>query len=369
MKTRNNPEQRGAVLLLILLLLVVAGSTLALSALNSNPALRAQQQRELSRQMQRAKEALLAYAAHSATLQGNTRGPGFFPCPDTAASDPDGDGIVSDDSTTDCTGYDSVTTPLVGRLPVAVDTSSGRYELNAYDAGIDQQFWYAVANRYVSISTTTAPASALRNAVLRTSASLADAINYRLSLDGTVSYVALIIAPGEALATQTRVDDPGNHDNYLEQINGDGFAFLSHYPADPAMLNDRILGITLDEYLRAVGMPVMIAMKRQLDAYYVDNGNAYPTSPGYAEFPLQPSLPASQDDFLSAFYNPGAAAPLWLRNDAAAPPDQGNGENWPSFIHYYQESESRAQLVFSGCPGMIYTIDVTGGISRAGDSC
>jgi hypothetical protein len=367
--TRNNPEQRGVVLLLILLILVVAGSTLALSALNSNPAQRAQQQRDLHQQMQRAKEALLAYAAHSATLHGNTRGPGFFPGPDTTASDPDENGIVSDDSTTDCSGYDSTTRALVGRLPVALDIPSGRYELNAYDSGIDQQFWYSVGNRYVSISSATATTSVLRNSVRRTSASLADATNYRLTLDGTPGYVAMIIAPGESLATQNRPDAPGSHNNYIDQINGDAFAFISRLPAVPAALNDQLLGITLDEYMRAVGIQVIVAMKNQLDAYYVINGNQYPASPGYTDFPLEPSVPGSQDEFQEVFYIAGAGSPAWLRSDAAIPPDQGNGENWPSFTHYQQLSNSQARLVFAGCAGMIYTVDYTGGIARSGDSC
>lgn len=364
--TRNHAEQRGAVLLLMLLLLVVAGSSLALSAFNSNPSL--YRRSTDPQQLQRAKDALLAYAAHSATLHGDMRGPGFFPCPDTSTSDPDNDGIVSDDSYTACAGYDSVTRPLLGRLPEAVDATNGRYDLNSYNAGIDQQFWYALGNRYVAIPPAAAATSELRNSLRRTSSTFVEASAYQLVLDGASAYVALIIAPGEALADQQRPADPQNHSNYLELANGDSFSFRSGSSGNPAA-NDQIIGITLDEYNKAIGMPVVMAMKKQLDAWYESHGNEYPASPGYTEFPLASSSPGTQDEFQSVFYDTPSTAPLWLRSDAKAPPDQGNGENWPSFTHYLQLSNSRAQLAFADCAGIIYTIDFTGGIARSGDSC
>lgn len=352
-----------------MLLLVVAGSTLALSALNSRPGPQIQRQRDVHLQLQRARDALLAYAAHSAALHANSRGPGFLPCPVTTLSDPDGDGIVVDNSTTDCAGYDSVTTPLIGRLPLAIDAAGTRYELTAYDRGIDQQFWYAVGNRYVAISPATAPNTPLRSAVLRTSATLADATSVRLSLDGTVGYVALIIAPGDALDQQNRPAAPDDHEQYLDQINGDGYGFISRFPANPAAFNDQLLGITLDEYMRAVGLPVMTAIKQQLDAYYPGNGNRYPASPGYTNFPLEPAEASSQTEFLAIFASIPATAPVWLRSSVASPPAQGNGENWSDFSYYLQVNDSRAQLAFAGCAGMVYTLDYAGGITRSGDTC
>jgi hypothetical protein len=364
---RHSPEQRGAALLLILLLLVVAGSTFALGALNSNPALRAREQRELYQQMQRAKESLLAYAAHSASVHAHTRGPGYLPCPDTTASDPDNDGVVRDDDSTDCAGYDSSSAPLLGRLPIAIDAAGNRFELSMRGIGVDQRFWYAVGNRYVAISSATAPASALRNAIRRTSSTFADATSHRLTLDGMAGYVAVIIAPGEALASQNRAGGFDDHHNYLDGTNGDGYTFVSSFPADPSAVNDRMLGITLDEYMDVVGLQVILDMKKELDASAVDG--EYPSSSGYVDFPLQPSA-GSQDEFQAVFYSVPSAR-SWLRSDAVSPSVPGNGENWPDFTYYQQLSPpTRAQLVIAGCTGMVYTIDLdVEGVTRSGDSC
>src|SRR5687768_6423441 len=76
-------KQKGVVLLLLLLIFLVGGTSMMIGTFDNRQDLYLRQQAELSNQLQLAKEALLAFAANSSAIYNNTRGPGFFPCPDT----------------------------------------------------------------------------------------------------------------------------------------------------------------------------------------------------------------------------------------------------------------------------------------------
>jgi len=331
-------SRRGFGLLAMMLVLIIVGSTFVLAGLNNRQSSYLQQQAELHKQMQIAKANLLAYAANSAALMSNARGPGFLPCPATPTTDPDNDGIVSDVYGTDCT-------VTLGRLPTYVDIGGQKFYLNNYNAGIDQQFWYAVGIRY------TESAPAYRRSYFRTSPIDSDSVAHRFTLDGTPGYVALIIAPGEALESQDRVSVSGRSSstNYLEGGNGSSNNYYTEYNANPSQFNDQVLGITLDEFILAVGPRVAASMKVQLDAYYLANSNQYPD-------------PAA---FTATMHNSGIA---WLDSSNVA-----NDELWSTLAtditYVINPAKNVATLYFSDCTNITFTLTYGAGVTRSGASC
>jgi len=323
-------RQRGVVLLLLLLVFMVSGTTMALSILDNRQDVARKQQDELLLQLRKAKENLLAYTASSYNIHSNDRGPAFLPCPDT-----NNDGVAE----ATCNSN----TPLVGRLPQRIIAGSNRIELNDYYADVDRQFWYVAGPRYVFWSTS----NTNRRARNRTSTTNTNATNFRLFLDGSAEYVALIIAPGEALGNQNRSAAPTTSSNYLEAPNlTAGFNYVSG-TADPLTFNDTVTGITLDEIMVYAGMAVAKEMKLVLDQFYLANGNAYPNT---------------TTNFRNAFNT----SHVWLRQSSAS---GTNNERWSNETTYSRLSAGVATLVFSGCTGMVYTLTYSTGITRSGTSC
>jgi hypothetical protein len=327
-------------MLALVLVVFVSGSSLLLGALNNRQNAALLQQTELRYQMEQAKTALLAYAASSAQFSSHATGPGFFPCPDT---DNDGQPQSTCDS-------DSA---LLGRLPEYADIAGSRFGFNAEYAGIDRQFWYAVGPRYVYHSTT----STKRTSRSRVSTVSNEAVPYRLFLDGQSGYVAFIIAPGEELDTQDRGTGSNNYTDYLDGLNGaSGFNYYTSYSSNPGQFNDRILGITLDEYMVYVGTAVAREMKPVVDAYYTAQGK-------YPYWSL----------FSSYFRNQFDDEHLWLRTDTSGT-WVGNGERWSSLGVIWSPASSYAStgtLTFNGCTGLSFTFTygVADGVVRSGSGC
>jgi hypothetical protein len=333
--------RHGFILLLLLLILVITGSSFVLAGLNNRQSSWLKQQTELHRQMEIAKANLLAYVANSATFFANARGPGFFPCPDIAHNT---NGIISDSSapSADCAAF-------LGRLPEYVDTGAQKFYLNNYYAGIDQQLWYAVGDRYTYSPNTSA---SNRRSFLRTSPTDGTAISKRFSLDGKSNYVALIIAPGEALNTQNRSGGGSTaYTNYLEGGNGNsnsGYSYYSEYGVNPVEFNDQVIGITLDEYVLAVGPRVATTMKVLLDAYHVPlNGDQYPDAAAFT---------TTMD----------SSGIQWLHSTV------GNGEFWSKAatdVTYTRNSSNVTTLYFSDCAHITFRLTFGSGITRSGNSC
>jgi hypothetical protein len=367
---RRRPRQEGMIFLALMLVLFVAGGSVAISALNNRQAASIAKAKEVHYQMEAAKTALLVYAANYAKFYSDARGPGFFPCPDTDDPDADPDGepnYTGTPSLQECT-YD---TPAIGRLPQLEELTSLTFRFNNAFADIDEQFWYVVAPRYVYSNTT-----ANRRSYTRTYTgpdTLFDyASDYWLTLDGTSQYVALIIAPGEELETQNRAAGQTNYANYLDGQNGSSFNFYTSYASNPALFNDQILGITLDEYMAYVGIAVAREVKVRLDSYYTQYAftpKRYPSDSGSASVT---STTCSTSTFGNLFDGTTyGTANIWLRDSTSG----NNGERWGCTHGMYWNRDAspdydQGSLIFNGCPNMYFRIDyTTSNIDRIGDSC
>lgn len=333
--------EQGYVLLALLLLLFVSGSSLMISTIDNRQSTALVEQSELSRELLLAKESLLAYAANSASLNLDSIGPGFFPCPDMITSDSNPQPAATCDADL----------PLVGRLPEYVDLGGTRYRFNAKYSGIDEQFWLVVAPRYVYHSTNSA---SQRRSTRRTHKTETYSAPYRMKLDGSGDFVAFVIAPGEALNTQDRAGGADHYANYLDGQNGaNNFNYYSSYDANPAAFNDQVIGITLDEYMQTVGSTVASHIMQGLESYHAAN-NYYPQS--------------SQAS--SVFQNRFNSALTWLRASGL-----GNGERWadpPNDVTWVRSSSDndRGDIEFGGCPGITWHLNRDDNtLTRNGDSC
>ena len=310
----------------MLLIIIITGTTMMMGTISNRQDFLVRQQAELLNQMQLAKEALLAYAANSSAIYGDTRGPGFFPCPDivnTNSADP-----VAGRANSSCDGG----LINLGRLPEYIDTPTPKFFFNSYYAKTDQQFWYAIAPGFVYDAVNPGNSRAEN----RTSISAS-----RLNLDGTGNIVAVIIAPGDALSFQNRSAAPLSSSNYLEGENGDNDAdFATSDVTNPVGFNDLILTITHDELITYIESSAAVKMKGWLDA----------------DFAVQLQYPANQADFADVL-----ASHPWL--------NAGNIEQWTMDTIYTSLSPTQAAIQFNGCPGILFTLEPNVPISRDGDSC
>lgn len=246
-------SQRGYVLLALLLVLLITGSSILLGGFNNRQQLINTRQTETLYQLMQAREALLAFAANSASLYDNTRGPGYLPCPDV-----DGDRFPDLDEN----GFCDSATPLIGRLPDFADTVSSRFAFSREQQAPDSRFWYVVAPSYVYQAD---PDSRLGKS--RTEAA---------NLGGS-NYIALLIAPGEALDFQIRDGNWNDMAAYLESLDAD-LNLISPDADDPQAFNDLVVGIRHDDYLRMLGAVVAGVVRNQVTGYYNDNAETYPES-------------------------------------------------------------------------------------------
>lgn len=236
-------QQRGAVIILFFLALFLSGATVVLSALN-NRTNNIARGVETQVAMDAAKEALLTYALMYSTEYAGS-GPGRLPCADT-----DNDGLAN------CVAAQ------LGRLPREVILPSGaRFPLSDAGSGLDQQLWYALSPSFRS-----------------TAAIVNSSTAGIMTLDGESGIVAVLLAPGPALAGQTRPSVNANR--YLEDANTTAPDFVSSSAL--ASFNDRVLPIRRDELLSYVTPRVAQEIKRMLDIYHPANGNTYPAPAGFS---------------------------------------------------------------------------------------
>jgi hypothetical protein len=300
-------RQSGAVLILLFVALIMAAATVILAALNNGrPQLRDHANKQ--KEMQVVKEILLSYAMTNPEYNSSPNGPGRLPCSDT-----NNDGLM--DCSTNGVG--------LGRLPEKILPPVGSpIFLSDRYAGIGQQFWYAVAPAFRQGSNT-----------LNTNSST------NLSLDGVGGIAAVIIAPGPSIGGQVRTNNNQAAD-YLESTNITGPNFITNHPADPSLLNDMVVAITVLEVMTFATSRVAQEVKVVLDNYYNGSGT-YPTNNG---------------QFVSSM-STGAGA--WVSSNS-----------WSGAAATYTSlSSSTASIQFSNC-AIIYTFDQTkSGFTRSQRSC
>lgn len=242
-KPSSSRSEQGVALLLMLFLLFGSATTFFLYAWNKS-----QQNIERGRvtqiALQHAKDALIGRALTS------TSAPGRFPCPEHLDTTAEGQADTS-----------CATLPTrIGRLPWK---TLGQDKLLD---GYGEPLWYVISQNYTAppINSNTLP---------------------QLQVDGIAgAAIALIIAPGPALAGQERTEPsssaPPQVVNYLDQGNAGGSAFVSQ--GANSSFNDRVIAITQAELLKLLHKRVL-AEVRGLDnltgglrRYYNENGSQFP---------------------------------------------------------------------------------------------
>ena len=348
---KNYRQQQGAALLLIIMVLFVSISTMILAtANNSTP--RLQQQAEIRNQLNLAKEMLLAYAMQYPDVSGSSDGPGRLPCPDVDNNDyPD-------------TSCGSTVATFQGRLPQSLDPANGvRLLFNDAYADLDQQFWYAVdPNFHWSAS---APINS------NTPGSGA------FSLNGSGDIVAVLIAPGEAVANQNRSSAPLTDSNYLDGSNANGVAYYSGFSSDPSSpdpdnFNDQIITISHSELMTMASYRVTQEIKKELDSYYSTSRyyrNSIPANPfatcnsPYYWGRTYPRNYTYRGDYYYA-WNGSSWSPVctWETEDVMFDEAMSDAvawyatDDWDSITTYTNISNTQATVVFSGCD-ITFTFD------------
>lgn len=276
-------RQQGVALLLMFLALFVAASAVVLTRLPPDPHRR--QREETVRQLQRAKEALLAYAVtyednYINPLTPNYPPPGYLPCPNLDLP------AKNESPNPPCHTH----APIIGRLPRDFPAGPGGNVFETFTAGSRQgeEFWYALSRGFQNnhpplVLNATSPAL--------------------LMVDGQPS-VAVILAPGVPLQGQRRPSTDAR--DYLEGENADG----DNDYTTGGDSNDTLLFITRPEFATRLTERVAADLKKVLDPLF-DRDGRYP-----AELP--------------------AGLPDWY------------AENWGAVTHYVSTGDT-ATLRFDGC--------------------
>lgn len=232
-------------------------------------------------------------------------------------------------------------------------------------ADLDRQFWYAVDPNYHWATTADVNTSSATGA---------------FSIDGVGDYVAVLIAPGEAISNQDRLTAPLSDDSYLEGGNQNGSSYISTYATDPENFNDQVLGITRTELLTLTANRVIREIKKELDIYYnIDRyyrdsdtsscngpyyyGKTYPrdfTYTGYIYWNGNYYCYWDTEDDMFDLAMSDAVS--WYASD-----------NWDSVTTYTNVSNTESTISFSGC-GITFTFQYDTGlgesvISRSQPSC
>lgn len=276
-------RQRGVVLLAFFLVLFLAGVGAIITVLDNNTA-SIRRNTDTMVALRKAKESLLAYAVlYAENYSTPGVGPGYLPCPDT-----NGNGLEN----APC-GPDSL-----GRLPTSIVLPSGStVPLSSYNNGIDEQFWYSVADNFRHN-----PTSILNSAATST-----------VTLNGQTGIAAVIIAPGPVTGTQSR---PSNSSiRYLEDSNTSAPSFVSNDPLDPDNFNDRVLVITIDEIFAPIVRIVANIVKTELDIYHAAN-TRYPAT--QVEFDASIIVPTTPWYAVNYRVVPRVVTYNWITDDSAS---------------------------------------------------
>ncbi len=301
-------------MLIMFAILFMAGANLFISFANNNVVALGSADQS-GKALQQAKAALVGYAMMYGDYFGATgAGPGHLPCPDTnndgAEDSPCGNNAL-------------------GRLPqsinVALPAPGSTLQMSDYNYGVDEEIWYGLSN-----AARRSPATAFNTTTVTTH-----------TVDGQANIAAVLVAPGPALASQSRPNN--NRANYLEGANAAGNSFVSTTGTGPDNFNDRVLGITVEEIMIPVTARVAEVIKVEMDSFHATNTR----------------YPIDQAEFDGAIATLPNTLPVWFANN-----------NWGAVSQYLQITNDSADITFNGCPNITYTLDnIAGSIRRAGNSC
>lgn len=244
-------QQSGIALLMILAILIAAGSYAFYRSSNISQG-RTQQTTKLAATLAKAKEALIARAVTDPNR------PGSLPCPDLITNDAGlnnhpGDGKSDMFTLTQCPSHIGWLPWITIDLPDSTDDSGTR-------------LWYALAPS-LRDDDSAYPINSNTATTLR--------------IDGGGEIAAIIIAPGAALAGQTRPSN--NPADYLEGDNANAdFNYVSG-PPGPA-LNDFVALITRQELMAAVEKRVASEVKVCLEQHALATANTLHSYPWPAPF-------------------------------------------------------------------------------------
>lgn len=272
-------RQQGAVLLVFMLVLIVGSSYMLVSRLNEYT----QAYKRLSKTqiaLEEAKLALLNYAMNYPDLENptdRTKGPGYLPCPDegpnttpspvpTKYEDSLNDGRM-EANCADSTGS------TFGRLPYK---DLGLADLRDSSG---ERLWYAVSQNFKYNQSS--------NHVLNSDTP------GTISVDGAGDVVAVIVAPGEPLSSQSGRHNDVERDQLLdrkaylvadEYVESDNATVgdLSYISSDSGDFNDQVVAITRAELMAVVEQRVVNEARRVL-AQYQGSYAAYPWLSPFAD--------------------------------------------------------------------------------------
>jgi hypothetical protein len=281
--------QRGVVLLALVLVLMVASSYVLIANLNTPQQRETERAIETQRALRMARDALLNYAVTYPDLNDrDDRGPGYLPCPDQGPNTtPSPVPTTYEDSLNDGTQESNCsesTGSALGRLPLK---DIGLADLRD---GAGERLWYAVSENFQYnqedgyLINSEVPSGTIR-------------------VDSDEDIVAVIIAPGEALESQTarRGTDETTAllardlytvaGQYLEGDNalvGTGNAvYVTDYESGD--FNDTVLAITRAELMEVVEQRVVNEVRGLLETYR-DSYDAFPWVAPYADPKAGPRL-------------------------------------------------------------------------------
>ena len=236
------------VVLLLLLMLVSVGAYFLLQSLNHAAESRTRGEVTTTQALQRARLALIGYAVHYPDKPGVldlSAGPGYLPCPDTKF---DATKVGPGQADLSCASSSGTET---GRFPWHTLASAEMVD------GSGAPLWYAVSDNFRNN-----PKQPINSSTRGT-----------LKIDDCSAtgedYVAVIIAPGPALAGQNRAPASYATSDYLEEQNankGDNCFSAKRSPTN----NDQVLGISRHDLLRAVEQRVMNDVAQALARYRRD---------------------------------------------------------------------------------------------------
>ena len=333
-------SQSGLVLLLVLVTLLLGAATIFLSTRTLN-APEVARQDTVTRELQQAKEALLALGVNYGDLfDDGGAGYGHLPCPDF-------DGSGEPDSPVSCPVFTAGRLPAYWDVEYSASTGARRavsiYPREAGDAGI---FWYAVSPQFS----------------YRGEAKVNPGTPAELSVNGVNDIVAVIIDPGPPLLDQTRPsNDPAD---YLE--GGNEIANGQFFTRDGAALpdsefNDRIVYIHRNELMPLVEKRVRHYLLSQIiELDVVTNVLPFAATLGTAESDPTDGhcVPGLFSGFLpvgpSSGVNDGCRFPFdlqpWVANN-----------DWHRHVYYHVDANC---VLSTGCVESLNTLDITVGGTR-----
>ncbi len=299
-------RQAGAALLALVAVAVLAFAYMIVSHMNATTRFRDLQVGHNAKVLNQAKQALIGFVAQQAaigddpttspTVEG--RNPGSLPCPEAPGYfGTDNEGIAAP----------ACAVPAVGRLPWRT------LGLDRLTDAAGEPLWYAISPGW-HLPNTSASTIINSNSV------------GQLNVDGVPNdAVALLIAPGPAITTQT---SPGctarsqshpqsagslNRLDYLECENAAGAAFVTNRSSGD--FNDQALRITVADIMPAIEAAIAVRIEReiapQLRSVYASN--TWGTNVSAAN-PMYPFPGQFADPNLAASYGGSAGACDALNN-------------------------------------------------------